>query len=54
MHVKRVRFANADKVVGGMPHFGEHESDDDLVPDKQPNNDLPDLPKKPAEYVKSS
>jgi hypothetical protein len=27
MHVKRVRFADADKVVGGLPHFSEHVSD---------------------------
>jgi hypothetical protein len=54
MHVKRVRFANADKVVSGMPHFGEHESDDDLVQDKEPNDDPPALPNNLAESVKSS
>jgi hypothetical protein len=54
MHVKRVRFADADKVVGGMPHFSEHVSDDEFVPDKQPNDDPPALPKNLAEYVKSS
>jgi hypothetical protein len=37
MHVKRVRFDDADKVVGGLPHFSEHVSDDKIVPDKQPN-----------------
>jgi hypothetical protein len=41
MHVKRVRFADADKVVGGLPHFSEHVSDDEFVPDKQPNDDPP-------------
>jgi hypothetical protein len=45
MHVKRVRFADADKVVGGQPHFSEHVSDDEFVPDKQPNDDPPVLPK---------
>jgi hypothetical protein len=30
MHVKRVRLADADKVVGGLPHFSEHTSDDEL------------------------
>jgi hypothetical protein len=45
MHVKRVRFADADKVVGGLPHFSEHVSDDEFVPDKQPNDDPPALPK---------
>jgi hypothetical protein len=34
MHVKRVRFADADKVVGGLPHFSEHVSDDEFVSDK--------------------
>jgi hypothetical protein len=34
MHVKRVRFADADKVVRGLLHFSEHVSDDEFVPDK--------------------
>jgi hypothetical protein len=54
MHVKRVRFADADKVVGGLSHFSGHVSDDEFVPDKQPNDDLPALPKHLAESVKSS
>jgi hypothetical protein len=54
MHVKRVRFAVADKVVGGLPHFSEHVSDDEFVPDKQPNDNPPVLPKNLAESVKSS
>jgi hypothetical protein len=54
MHVKRVRFADADKVVGGPPHFSEHVSDDEFVPDKQPNDDPPVLLKNLAESVKSS
>jgi hypothetical protein len=54
MHVKRVRFADADKVVGGMHHFSEHVSDDEFVPDKQLNDDPPALPKNLAESVKSS
>jgi hypothetical protein len=33
MHVKRVRFSDADKVVGGLPHFSEHVSNDEFVPD---------------------
>jgi hypothetical protein len=45
MHVKSVRFADADKVVGGLPHFSEHLSDAEFVPDKQPNDDPPVLPK---------
>jgi hypothetical protein len=45
MHVKRARFADADKVVGGLPHFSEHVSDDEFVPDMQPNDDPPALPK---------
>jgi hypothetical protein len=28
IHVNRVCFADADKVVGGLPHFSEHISDD--------------------------
>jgi hypothetical protein len=44
MHAKRVRFADADKVVGGLPHFSEHVSDDEFVPDMQPNDDPPALP----------
>jgi hypothetical protein len=54
MHVKRVRFADAEKVVGGLPHFSEHVSDDEFVPDKQPNDDPPSLPYNLAESVKSS
>jgi hypothetical protein len=54
MHVKRVRFADADKVVGGLPHFSEHVSDDEFVSDKQPNDDPSVLPKNLAESVKSS
>jgi hypothetical protein len=54
MHVKFVRFADADKVVGGLPHCSEHVSDDEYVPDKQPNDDPPALPKNLAESVKSS
>jgi hypothetical protein len=53
MHVKRVRFADADKVVGGLPHFSEHVSNDEFVPDKQPNDDPPALPKNLAESVNS-
>jgi hypothetical protein len=54
MHVKCVRFADADKVAGGLPLFSEHVSDDEFVPDKQPNDDPPVLPKNVAESVKSS
>jgi hypothetical protein len=54
MHVKRVRFADTDKVVGGLSHFSEHVSDDEFVSDKQPNDDPPALPKNLAESVKSS
>jgi hypothetical protein len=54
MHVKRVRFADADKIVSGLPHFSEHVSDDEFVPDKKPNDDPPVLPKNLAESVKSS
>jgi hypothetical protein len=36
MHVKRVRFADAGKVMGGLHHFSEDFSDDEFVPDKQP------------------
>jgi hypothetical protein len=53
MHVKRVRFADADKVVGGLLHFSEHVSDDDFVQDKH-DDDPPDLPENLAEFVKSS
>jgi hypothetical protein len=49
-----VRFADADKVVGGLPHVSEHVSDDEFVPDKQPNDDPPALPKNLAESVRSS
>jgi hypothetical protein len=34
MHVKRVRFADADKVVAGLLHVSEHVLDDEFVPDK--------------------
>jgi hypothetical protein len=54
MHVKRVRFADADKVVGGLSHFSEHVSNDEIVPDKQQNDDPPALPKNLVESVKSS
>jgi hypothetical protein len=54
MHVKRVRFADDDKVVSGLSHFSEHASDDEFVPDKQPNYDPPVLLKNLAESVKSS
>jgi hypothetical protein len=54
MHFKRVRFADADKVVGGLPHFSEHVSDDEFVPEKQPNDDPPALHKNLAESVESS
>jgi hypothetical protein len=54
MHVKLVRFADADKVVGGLPQFSEHESEDEFVPDKKPNYDPPAVPKPMAESVKSS
>jgi hypothetical protein len=54
MHVKRVRFADADKVVSGMPHFSEHVSDDEFVPNKQSNDDPPAVPENMAESVKSS
>jgi hypothetical protein len=53
MHVKRVHFADADKVENGLPHVSEHVSDDEFVPDKQPNDDPPALPKNLAESVKS-
>jgi hypothetical protein len=54
MHVKRVRFADANKVVNGLPHFSAHVSDDEFVPDKKPNDDPQALPKNLAESVKSS
>jgi hypothetical protein len=54
IHVKRERFADADKVMGGLPHFSEHVSDDESVPDKHPNDDPPALPRNLAESVKSS
>jgi hypothetical protein len=41
-------------VVSGLLHFSEHESDDEFVPDKQPNDDLSALPKNLAESLKSS
>jgi hypothetical protein len=53
INVKRVRFADADKVLSGLPFFSEHISDDEFVPDKQPNDDLPALPKNLSESVKS-
>jgi hypothetical protein len=54
MYINSVRFANANKVVGGLPHFSKHESDDEFVSDKQPNDDQLALPKNLAESVKSS
>jgi hypothetical protein len=54
MHVKRVHLADADKVVVGLLHFSEHVLDDEFVPDKQPNDDPPALPKNLAESAKSS
>jgi hypothetical protein len=54
MHVKRVCFADTDKVVGGLTHISDHVSDDDFVPDKQPKDDQPALPKNLAESAKSS
>jgi hypothetical protein len=54
MHVTRVRFADAGKVVGSLPHFSEHVSDDEFVPDKKPNDDLPALSKNLVKSVKSS
>jgi hypothetical protein len=54
MHVRRVRLADVEKMVSGLPHFSEHVSDDEFVPDKQPNDDPPDLPKNLAESVKWS
>jgi hypothetical protein len=54
MQVKRVRFANSDKVVGGLPHFSEHISDDEFVPYKQPNDNPPALHKYVAESANSS
>jgi hypothetical protein len=54
VHVKRVRFAATDKVIGGLLHFSEHISDYEFVPDMQPTDDLPALPKNLAESVKSS
>jgi hypothetical protein len=54
MHVKRVHFADADKVVVGLPHFSEHVSDDEFVQEKEPNDDQPALPKNVAESVKST
>jgi hypothetical protein len=50
-HVKRVYFADADKVVGDMPHYSNREVDDEFVPDKQQNDDLPALPKELADSV---
>jgi hypothetical protein len=52
MNVKSVRFADPENVVGCLLHFGKHESDDNFVPDKQPNDDPPALPRKLAESVK--
>jgi hypothetical protein len=54
MNVKRMRFADADKVLNGLPHFSEHISDDESVPDKQLNDGPPSLPKNLAESVKPS
>jgi hypothetical protein len=47
-------FTDEDKVVGGLFHFSEHVSDDEFVPDKQPNDDPPALPKNLAESVRST
>jgi hypothetical protein len=41
-------------VVGGLPHFSKHVSDDEFVPDKQQNDDPPALPKNLAVSFKSS
>jgi hypothetical protein len=49
-----MHFADADKMGGGLPHFSEHVSDEEFVPDKQPNDDPTALPKNLAESVKSS
>jgi hypothetical protein len=54
MHVKLVRSSDAEKVMGGLHHFSEHLSDDEFVPDKQPNDDPPVLFKNLIESVKSS
>jgi hypothetical protein len=54
IHVKRTRFVDADKVVGGLPHFSEHELDDVFVPYKQPSDDPPALRTKLSESFKSS
>jgi hypothetical protein len=54
MHVKRGRFADADKVVSGLLQYSEHISNDEFVPDKQPKDDQPALPKTMAKSVKSS
>jgi hypothetical protein len=40
MHVKRVRFSDADKAVGGLPHFSEHVSDDEIVPDQSFSSEI--------------
>jgi hypothetical protein len=45
MHVKRVHFADSDKVVDDLPHFSERVLDDEFVADEQPNDDPPVLPK---------
>jgi hypothetical protein len=54
IHVKRWRVADADKVMGGLPHFSENTSNDEFVPDNQPNDDPLALPKYLSESVKSS
>jgi hypothetical protein len=54
MHVKCVRFADADKVVSGLPHFSETLWDDEYFPHKQLNDDPPAQPKNMAESHKSS
>jgi hypothetical protein len=46
MRVKRMSFADADNVVESLPNFSDRASDDDFVPDKQPNDNPPALPKK--------
>jgi hypothetical protein len=47
-------FADADKVVGDLLHFSERDLDDELVPEKQLNDDPPALPAEMAESVKST
>jgi hypothetical protein len=54
MQVKRVRFADSEMVVCGLPRFSEHISDDWFVPYKQSYDDPPAKPKTLTESVKSS